>query len=510
MWRNNYNGFSDGHCCPRRRDGSGRLCTVSLPSARRPSLITPQVLSTERQICCTDRLVRIYNNTADAGEWEILERWLWSHVAVFDKLNAYEKAEVAEEFARLVSAKGRYRSRNRMLVLRVLNVLGEALTDDVCTTEQIASALSHALASVDVTVFEGDPTDLLHLADSISKTLGRCIVQTKQSFEHHRPALVAFYQACAIVHRIAPGLPASLPLKKHQDGLLERLKIFRDTPCYLFRFFGMLIEQSIHRFTEGNEATTLFDAAEHNMTGTAGVLDFYRGVRLVDPSAISEGIQRFRTACADEKLRGKTWFDWLQVLSSAAMLCLTDPEKFEFFQSCLEQILEHQKHGIRDKEKRKAVRFGIVTELTAVATLAESAEVRKEAIFEFQQLATRHSLREGWDADPEVYEGLLDAASKIYQQGEFCELMAQVLEKLTQSEGVHLREIIYSWLGNEMLEHKLRSLLEEKEEVAPVCRGLLLWRVAEVEMPSSRNSFWPNRTVVDRPSFAAVNAVHQV
>ena len=480
---------------------------VALPAADQPSLITPQFLSTERRICCTERLVRIYNNTTDGKERNLLGRWLFSFVDVFEDSKSRQKAEGAEELAYLANVKVLC-PFDKELVLLVLNALCEAMTDDICTTHAVAKALSYALASLDVTVLDGDPTKLLQLAGTLTRILQECIVQTRQTFKLHRPVLVALYQACSIVHRIAPGLPMYNRLKEYQDGLLRGLKVFRDSPHYPYRFYGILATQSIQRFTEGNDTPVLFDIMQRMGMGTAGVLDLRRGVCHLNPSAISEGIRRLKAVCADDRFRRKLWFDWLQTLSSAAMLCLTDPEKFQLFQNCLEHILEYQKN-VRNRKERKAVRFGIMDELTTVVTLAESDEVRKEAMFEFQHLATRHALREGWDVDPEVYEGLLDAAAKIHQQGDFCEHMMPVLTMLTSSTRLCLHQTIRRWLGNKTLERKLRSLHEKEEELPSVHHGLLFKRVMEVEMSSWRNGFWPNGTVADH-LFAAVNAVLQV
>ena len=499
MWRNSFDTCGDGQC-PCRAHGGGRPRRVALSAARRASLARPRLLSTERRICCTHRLVRIYNNTANTREREVLGRWLSSLVAVFGKLDSYQKAEVAEELAHLANVEARS-ARDRKLVLRVVSALGEATTDNACA-ETIAEALSRVLASLDVTVFEGDPATLLRLAATLTVTLRSCVVQTRQTFRGHRPALVALYQACTLIQRVAPALPACNYLKEKQDGLLQGLKIFGDAPYYPFRFYAILIEQCIHRMTKGDETSALFQAMQRLATGTVGVLDFYRGVRQVDPSAVSKGIQKLRTACADDRLRRKLWFDWLQTLSSAAMLCLTDPEKFELFLSGLEHTLEYQS-CLSDEEECKAVRFGIVNELTAVATAADSAVVRRKAMFEFQYLATCRALSEGWNEDPEIYEGLLDAASKIFRQGEFGEYMKPVLETLTSSLKSHLRQTIRSWLGNKTLEHKLRSLLEEEEEeeLSTVCHGLLLQYALMGEMASWRDVFWLNRTV---------DSVHQV
>ena len=507
MQGNSFNNCGNG-CCPCRGNGGGRLRRVTLPATDQPSLITPQFLTTERRICCTDRLVRIYNNTADGRERKVLGHWLSLFVDVFDDSKSRQKAEGAEELAHLANVNVLC-PFDKELVLRVLNALCEAMSDDTRTTQAVVKALSYALASLDVTVLDGDPTKLLQLADTLTRILQDCIAQTRPTFKRYRPVLVALYQACTVVHRIAPGLPACNRLKEYQDDLLRGLKVVRDSPYYPYRFFGKLIEQGIQRFTEGNDTPVLFDIIQRMGMGTAGVLDMRRGVCHLNPSAISEGIRRLKAACADDKLRRKLWFDWLQTLSSAAMLCLTDPEKFQLLQSCLEHILEYQRK-VRDREERKAMRFGIVNELTSLATLAECHKVREEAMFEFQHLATRYALGEGWDVDPEIYEGLLDAAAKIYQQGEFCEHMVPVLTMLTSSTRFHLRQTIHAWFENKTLDDKLRSLLEGEEDLPSVCHRLLLQRVAEIEMPSSRNDFWPNGTITDDGSSAAANAVLQV
>ena len=213
-------------------------------------------------------------------------------------------------------------------------------------------------------------------------------------------------------------------MKQHEDRLLETLKIFTDAPYYPFRFYTILITQSIHRFTERNETSALFEAMRRLATGTNGVFYLYHFLRSllsidVDMASFSEGLVRLKAAGAHGADQRRSWFDWFQTLSSAAMLCLSDPERFESFQSILEQILEYQ-CCIPDKEERKAVRYGIINEVMTVASTVESAEVRKKAMFELQHLAVCRSLSEGWYADPEVYEGLLDASSRVYQQGEFC------------------------------------------------------------------------------------------
>ena len=511
MWGNSFSACGDG-CCPCRGYGGGRHRVASLPVACQPISTQVQLLSTELQVCCTDRLVRVYNNITDERDREILEHWLCSYITFFGGLKLrWDKERVAEEFAQLANIQMRLPC-DRELLYSVLHELHNTMEALMCAKGPIPKALSHVLASLDVTVFNGNPNTLLHLADTLTRTLQGCFALTRETFKDYRPTLVALYQTCTVVHRITPELPACNHLTKTLDGLLEGLTIFRDSPHYPFRFYAMLIEQSIYRFTKGNESSALFEAMRRFATGTAGVLYLLHGFRSfinidIDLSAVSEGIQRLKAACADDRFQRKLWFDWLQAFSFTAMLCLTDPEKFESFQESLEQILEYQ-NFMRDREERKAIRYGIVNELMAVATVAESAEVRREAMLELEYLARCRTLSEGWYADPEVYEGSLDAASKVYQRGEFCSNMKAVLEMLMQFKEDH-REIVHSWLGNKQLESKLISLLEEKEELRLVHHGQLLQRVTEVEMSSCKNGFRLDETVHDR-SFGAVNAVHQV
>ena len=486
-------------CSRKRTDGRG-VDRITLFEASRPSSSEVCESASERQVRCTDCLVRLYNSTPDEDEKEAIARRLYTFGAAFRNLMPWEKAENAEEYARVANIEVRC-LRDRELVYSVLNTLRKTLHDDMYAIAPIAKALSHVLVCLDVSVFEGNPSELLRLADSLARTLKRCrIAHNRQTFEQHRHTFVALYQACAVVHRIAPRLDASLSVKWHQDRLRKSVENFRDAPHYPYRFYRILILQSIHRLAEEEETSVLCNAVQRFMTGTTGVLYVYHFFRSllsidVDVASFSEGLQRLKAAYADDTLQRKPWFDWLQPLSSAAMLCLTDPEKFESFQSRLEEILEYQRN-MRDREERKAVRYGIVNELTFVATMAESAEVRKKAMFELQYLATCLTLSEGWYEDPEVCEGLLDAASRVYQHGEFCPNMRALLKMLTRPARDHPLEIVRSRLVSEIQTFSLTTCCDAMHKgVVYAQYGQLVQMVhAQVQTLSSYGeSCWTRR-----------------
>ena len=337
MQRNSFNTGGNGYC-PCRGDGGGRFREVTLPAERRPTSMQVQRFSTERQICCTDHLVKIYSDTVEEKDREVLEHWLSSYITVFDSFTWQDKKKHAKEFARLANIKVRCPC-DRERVCTVLHTLRKALDGDILDTRPIAKAVLHVLIHLDVSVFRGDLSELLlHLAKSLAQTLNRCGVPTRELFDRHHDTFRALYQTCTIIHRIAPELPTCDCLRQRQNSLLEWLERFRDAPYYPFRFYAMLIEQCIHRFTERNETSALFETVQRLITGTVGVFDLYRGIRHIDPSAVGEGIQRLRAAFADDRLRRRSWFDWLQTFSFTATLCLTDPQRFLLFQDFLEQI----------------------------------------------------------------------------------------------------------------------------------------------------------------------------
>ena len=168
------------HCLQRRNDGGG-LDRVTLFEANRSSSSEACVSESEPHVRCTDCLIRLYNGTLDESKKEALAQRLYAYGTVFGNLMPWKKAEVAKEYARVANIEVR-RLRDRELVYSVLHTLRKTLYDDIYATAPFAKALSHVLVCLDGgAVFEGDPTELLHLADSLAQTLKRCIVQTREA-----------------------------------------------------------------------------------------------------------------------------------------------------------------------------------------------------------------------------------------------------------------------------------------------------------------------------------------
>ena len=118
------------------------------------------------------------------------------------------------------------------------------MTDDICAIESIANALSHALVCLDVTVFDGDPTKLLHLANSLPRTLNVVLRRLDKLSSIIVLRFVLCIRYVELVHVIAPQMDASLSLKPHQDCLLERLRIFRDARTIHFVSTGSSLNRA--------------------------------------------------------------------------------------------------------------------------------------------------------------------------------------------------------------------------------------------------------------------------
>ena len=128
---------------------------------------------------------------------------------------------------------------------------------------------------------------------------------------------------------------------------IRRAKISRPN----LRVFVMVVHAK-YRFlhassTRSPTARTNHPTSHRRPTDVFLTYPFFRSFLNIDVASFSEGLLRLKAACVDDKVPGEPYLDLLQTVRFAAELCLSDPEKFDVFQSSFEQILKRQKDSVR-------------------------------------------------------------------------------------------------------------------------------------------------------------------
>ncbi len=105
----------------------------------------------------------------------------------------------------------------------------------------------------------------------------------------------------------------------------------------------------------------------------------------LDIDALRTGYECFQQARDSGCIKKGKWYEQLQAMHCASILSLTETEGSQFYEG-LQAI---QAAHIKNPEERKALRFGILLELSTLALQVDTPAIRQKAFNALKELTSR-------------------------------------------------------------------------------------------------------------------------
>ena len=431
-------------------------------------------VSKERNIDSTKSLVAAYNATTDQSERGVLLPWLRQYNTRSEECSRPETVFEYSELAKIVPCGGHDDHLLREFIgtfhCRLRECRGELLH------ENIAKALFRSLTWVESSVHE-DPVQLLDLATDLVSTLSFRSRLTRQNFSQYEAAFLAIHHVLHVLHEIGrSGLLEDEKKKLRQVIAKKKTEMKSSMQHYPVQFNFGLIQQAVERLETKNAPSRITQAARYALSalyGGAHILHLLKDlVRLdINPEAFEDACTKIRNVIARRGVSEKQWYDLLQSLIAARLRALKSAEKIELFFKVYEIVMERQRK-IKRGEEQKALRYGIIQEITMLANQASCAEVREVATTKLLELATNTAVLDSWSDDSDLLLALLDAVHEIHVLGECKPKTAETLREMERCCREHDRETLATWLGHDTMEAKLQ--MQRQEETNPQCREMFV------------------------------------
>ena len=358
--------------------------------------------------------------------------------------------------------------------------------------KELMETLDSALAKIDVAIFEGDPTHLMHLAnDMLAKLDPQDIPLTKETYPTHGATLFALHQALICIKKVA-----NRQLDSADDhGVYQRYKealenIAKERHYYPYCYQAMLIGQSLKMLEKEGPSSVLLDGCRRFFFGAYGILCAMQGVRSLaafefDHGAFESALSNVRTAVGSRTVKNEKWHDDLLDIYQASLKAIRQPKFFAAFKNCVQEkctVALSMK-----KSARKALRYGVIDQIRMLCIHGPTNDVRSESLGLLLNLGERsvceRSACDGWGEDSEIFEALLDALLSVHGELKRNEAAAVVVALETMiAAGCHNKGPfdIESWLGSKSLAEKLSSPLTDSEPV--VSKSLFDLAVEHIEV----------------------------
>ena len=423
-----------------------------------------------RKIDSMKSLVEELNKATDPVEIRTLRDWLSQSIDCFNKLmrESFDTLTVGDVQEYVVIGQLIVKGpSDRRLLQSWFSSLCNAILHGRLGEERIVAALDCALFCVDKRIFKEDPDQLLRLSNTLLAKLNPEETSfVKATYGRHRSTLSALHQSFAALHQASPKLFNSK--SENCQAFKARLKkIADDQDYYPLAYHTMLIEQSIQKL-EQNEKPSLKGALNRLFHGTVGALCIATAVRGIaalefDSGSIEAFWTHFQEAFRTTHIRKKPWYDWIQELNMITLRVIQDPETYAQFEQCFDSLNQKQRL-VKRKKDALAIRIGMIDQLVMLTSQAPEEGVRSEALSKLLLLAETSEC-EGWAAEVEIFEALLDALLDVYTVVKRKDEVATALEVIQENlEKPSLRRAFSDWLDGPTVVDKLSDLENREEE----------------------------------------------
>ena len=395
-------------------------------------------LGAQKTLNSTHALVAAYNETNKEEERVTLREWLQRYRACFNQTYAEASEPGAlEEMGCLANIKPKC-EEDKDLLIRLLRFFYNQVCNENIRIEKVVQPLSSVLHDVDATVFEGNITIPLKIAEVLlSKLDPRSMTFSGGTHSTHSVTLFSLYQTFLLIHNIRPN-----ELEPgHADGVYQVLKSNLDKIADCQKYFPStfkvkLVQQCLERLA----SDVVFTSAELSrrmisfLLGSATVYTSIRKAMMaeLDLDLLKEGYGKLLAAMT-KSIDRRGWYDAFIRLQASATLACKDPDADDEFSECYLQSLGTEENLKRNEDKN-LLRFGMIDQLRLVALKATSLGLQGFAANQLATIASDYIVENGWDNEPAIIDTTLDALKDIYMRTAFKDTVAATIEVMQVSK----------------------------------------------------------------------------
>ena len=426
-----------------------------IEESHNPKLL--RAVARKYKIESTKSLVAAYNQTMDREERAVLLGWLKKYD---ERRLECLKPKVVLEYVELAKIDPRS-AQEKGILKNLVAALHSCLCEGKFLDKHSEIALYRALMHVDPSVY-GGVAQLVVMAKKLLGSLSPEPTLSRMNFWEYEVTFVCIHQTFLLLNKTKWNGIYETQKREFRRTIIEKEKAMElSRKYYPVNFYFKVLRQAVEHLELEDAPSYLTQAKRWVIRGLyefIHVLHFARNLAGcdIDPEAVKGAYKRHRSAITIMGVSKKPWFDPFQNLMASMLKAAIDEKKIELFHSDYDTTLEHQRK-MKTGEDSKALRFGIIRQLSMLATEGESENTCKEATKKLVDLATtREASREGWTNDVDILIALLDSIHKLHSIGKFSEKTKEGLQVLHQLGGSLAQEAVAEWLDGESMENMLR------------------------------------------------------
>lgn len=448
------------------KGGGDPFATKRSPLRRSISTLLRQQI-TKSDISDTEALVEAINHSQDDIEGHEFHEWVQNYITWFSKqpIEALS-SKIIREYTQLcwIHADGKCQ---RDLLHDWFCSLCNQIQQGHYGERKLIEALDCALQIIDPRIFGQDPSQLIKLSRQLLSKLNPAEVTfTRETFPTLGVVLSALNQTMLLIQQVAPNqLDPSQSVGIYQTFKKQLASIKTHAHYYPFVYEAKRIENSLQQLEMDNSAQRF--RRRRLLAGVIGTLLIYKGMRSIvdfdfDLDAFTRGFEQLSDAFSYLAAEAKPWTDWICALNRICLQSYQSQSARTTFWECYTSLKE-KCFFIKVAQDRKALRFGMIQQLLALALHGPNEETKQKSIEELIQLAELCKTEKSWKQDPEIIEALLDALGMIFIHTEN-PIVRVFLEILVSMEEKNVANIVNEWLSGLTFEEKLMALPKEDTE----------------------------------------------
>ena len=413
----------------------------------------------------THTLVATYNSTTDENERAVLLGWLRKYN---ERSAECLKSKVVLEYAELSKVTFRP-THDDGISRKVFRSLCSRIRQGKALKPNLAISLCSALMHIDPAAYGGVP-ELMELAMKLLASLTPKPKLTRKNFARHETTFLALHQTFFLLNKSNRGeIDADEKQELRRGIALKQKEMELSCKYYPVNFHFKALRQAVERLEIRGVPSYFTQAIRHISYGLVGCLHALHCIKNlarcdIDPDAIQNAYRKGQAVIIDMGVSKRPWFDAFQTLMEARIEASKGEMKLELFESRYGTATETQRK-MKKGGDLKALRFGIIQELSILAKEGSEESIRKNTGNKLVDLAAEQIVDDGWVGDIDILIALLDAVYELHKTGQCVESTEKVLKDLHHSCKSFAKEALMEWLDGNSMEVKLRARSLQQRDV---------------------------------------------
>ena len=432
-----------------------------------------RVVAEAHNIDSTRSLVAVYNESTNEDERAVLLGWLRKY---HERWEDCLMPKAVLEYAELASIVPR--STNAEIIVK--NLIGDlcfCIFDESFLAPSFAAAVHLALVHVNPSPYSG-VSQLLFVARKLLGCLSATPKLTRENFSVHRGTFLALQQTLFLLLKGNHGRINKREKQRLRQAIAKKKRTLRlSCKHYPVYFYFEALRRAVDRLEVGDAVSShLTQEKPRIYSGFVHVFHFLRTLASNNSEEVQRACTEGRVSVGDVGTAKRPWFDSFRDLMAARLEAAEDKMKIDLFWSVCSITIENQQN-MENSANLKALRFGIIHELSMLAIEGSSESTRIEATIGLSDLATQQAISEGWIDDDDIFITLLDVIHEVHKIGQCKEKTTEALEALYQSCEGFARGALMVWLDGESMEDKLQAesplaAQQHKDLFIKICRDV--------------------------------------